>query len=976
MRSLVLVLLVLCSAFLPAQAPHEAWMTVETDHFRVHYPVEYREWTLRLASRMEAIHAAVTTEVGFVPRAKADVLVMDPVAQANGTALPFLKYPRMVLWTTPPESWSPIGHYRDWPELLFLHEDVHLVHLLRPSRGGWGRFVEWMLPVGAVGRKSPRWVSEGYATYLEGKLTGVGRPNGDFRAAILRKWALEGKLPSYGQMSNDAESWMGMSMAYLMGSAYMEWLVHRSDEGAWRRLWARLTAKKDRSFDAAFEGVFGDPPAKLYDRFTADLTWRAKELERVMKPTLAEGALWQDTAWTTGEPALSPDGTRMAIVLRAKDEPSRLVVWDTRPDPEARKRWDESIERLRKEDPEDVPGVRTKPFPAKELFRMPVAAAKEPTNPRWMPDGKAILFTAYAPDADGFWSPDLYLWTPENGAVRRVTKGAHVKEADPFPDGRWAVAVQTRFGKSALAVVDLEGGTVTPVTEPSLDTVFAQPSVSRDGKRALCVRHAEGKWTLAAIGLVADAGPDATIALPDGAVPMFPSFGPHGSIFVSLGANGFINIVRIVQPEPGAGSPIRQITNSLGATIAAEPTPDGKGLYFLSLESDGLKVRYTAGEHLCSSSPDSTPDVSLAPAVRPVPPPGLAFQDEAINPPKPYGAGRQEFSFLFGGHWTSYTEAWEAGVRGGDVLGRWNYFIAGGAGRDGAPEGGTFALGWRGWPVEMTLQLYQVERAPSEQKGWPAGGIPESHGAWDRERHGLSLAFGRDWAFLRGEAEAKVGGVWERVKTNGTGEGTDRGIGYLEISGRRTRPVGPGEVVIALGVRNEWGWTALPEAGEGWTRGRVEAMAGVRRGESALLLGYERREMTGLPDTLDWFTEAITLGGAGSTLLPDAARFAEILDPAFMQIQRTGNRYEGWRVGLTVGGLPLFYQRHRLWWDRLSLGGTDDGIDLAGLEWDMTGGPLSVVRLPGFRLRLGGVYVFNPPLEDQTRFWLELHWRP
>ena len=250
----------LAAAFLPAQAPHEAWMTLETEPFRVHYPADYEAWTLDLAPKLESIHAIVTEEVSYVPKETVDILVMDPVSQSNGMALPILKHPRMVLWATPPESWSPIGHYRDWPELLFLHEDVHLVHLLRPSRGGWGKFIEWMLPVGAVGRKAPRWVSEGYATYLEGKMTGVGRPNGDFRAAVLRKWALEGKLPSYGQMSNDAESWMGMSMAYLMGSAYMEWLVQRTDEGVWKRLWARLTARRTAPSMQRSKGFSGTRP--------------------------------------------------------------------------------------------------------------------------------------------------------------------------------------------------------------------------------------------------------------------------------------------------------------------------------------------------------------------------------------------------------------------------------------------------------------------------------------------------------------------------------------------------------------------------------------------------------------------------------------------------------------------------------------------------------------------------------------------
>ena len=52
---------------------------------------------------------------------------------------------------------------------------------------------------------------EGYATVVEGRLTGSGRPHGDMRASILRRWAQGGKLPSYARLASDSESWRGMS---------------------------------------------------------------------------------------------------------------------------------------------------------------------------------------------------------------------------------------------------------------------------------------------------------------------------------------------------------------------------------------------------------------------------------------------------------------------------------------------------------------------------------------------------------------------------------------------------------------------------------------------------------------------------------------------------------------------------------------------------------------------------------------------
>ncbi|HLE85938.1 MAG TPA: hypothetical protein VJG13_16495, partial [Thermoanaerobaculia bacterium] len=316
-----------------AQAPHEPWRTLELPRFRVHYPATSEAWALRTAARLEAIREHLEAEIGFAPPGVVDVVVADPRSEPNGSAWPFLAGPRMVLWTSPPEPGSILGRYRDWGELLAVHEDAHLVHLLRPSRNRWRRSAMRWLPIGGVGPitlRAPRWVTEGYATLLEGRLTASGRPNGDLRAAILRQRARAGRLLGYGALGSGDESWLGRSMAYLAGSAYLEWLEGRPAgggeagpdaaprPGALRDLWARLTARHDRSFDEAFRGVFGEDPGALYGRFTAELTWRAMEAERRLaaggerggdRDAGPGGELWQDLVWATGAPAVSPDGS-------------------------------------------------------------------------------------------------------------------------------------------------------------------------------------------------------------------------------------------------------------------------------------------------------------------------------------------------------------------------------------------------------------------------------------------------------------------------------------------------------------------------------------------------------------------------------------------------------------------------------------------------------------------------------------------
>ena len=256
-----------------------------------------------MAEQLESVRAAVGAEVGNLPRKRVTVLVTDPYSTSNGSAWPFLEAPAIVLWPTPPDPRSSIGDSRSWPELLAVHEFAHVAHLTRPSRNPQQRLLTRLAPlgIGPLTRKSPRWVIEGYATYIEGRLTGSGRPHGVWRPAVLREWALEGRLPTYAQLSSWSE-YQGGAFAYLGGSAFLEWLAERRGDSTVTQLWRRMSARTNRSFDQSFVGVYGESPRALYGRFTVEVTGKALEIEKALRDsTLVEGTLVQRLAWTTGD---------------------------------------------------------------------------------------------------------------------------------------------------------------------------------------------------------------------------------------------------------------------------------------------------------------------------------------------------------------------------------------------------------------------------------------------------------------------------------------------------------------------------------------------------------------------------------------------------------------------------------------------------------------------------------------------------
>jgi WD40-like Beta Propeller Repeat len=672
------------------QGPAAGWRTLLTPHFRVHYPAPFAAWAQRAAGWLEAVRERAIAEIGFTPAAVTEVVVADPEAEPNGAALPLRGWPRLVLWATPPPADSEIGYYRDSIEDLLVHEEAHLVHLLRPSRNP---LLAGMLPVGPMAL-GPRWVVEGYATVVEGRLTGSGRPNGDLRTAILRRWAQAGRLPPYGRLSSDSHAWRGMSMAYLLGSAFLEWLEQRAGPGSLRRLWARMTARSGRGFDEAFAGIWESSPESLYDRFRAELTWRAMEAEKRIQAVgplaVREGALWQGLSWTTGAPAVSPDGGQVALVRRSRERPAELVTWSTAPDVEAEKRWREEQARQQARDPQDVPAVRTRPLARKPLHSWTAADGADPAMPRFMPDGKSLLLVRFLPDAEGSLHPDLFAWRPASGEMRRITRGADLRDPDPAPDGSWAVAVRDRFGLSQLVTVDLRTGEARELTAPSLDRVYDRPRVAPDGRRVACGMHAGGGWRLAVIDLGSDraAATESQLEPPPGASLSSPAWSPDGrTLYAVVARGGFFDIYAFPVGAPGAaagasaanrstadaaaaeggagraaagapgatagqgdaagppgaaGTP-RALTRTQGGAFAPAPTPDGKALFYLSLEPDGLDLRRLDLTVPRPPLAEVQMPAALAPAVRPLPAAPAGAGPTQPGPPQkpPAGLGAQ-----------------------------------------------------------------------------------------------------------------------------------------------------------------------------------------------------------------------------------------------------------------------------------------------------------------------------------------------
>lgn len=457
------------------QGPDARWLTYRTAHYVIHTPDQpaFRRFAEEVATKIEGIHAQVTDGVGYEAPGPIHVLIKDPVLEANGSAWPFLARPWVELWITPPEPDSAIGHAPSWVDLLVVHELAHIHHLMRPQNRPtlWERLMD--LPVGPVTRKAPRWVIEGYATVVEGRLTGSGRPHSAYRAAQLRQWALQGKLPDYGAVSG-AGGFRGGSQAYLVGSAFLEWLERQQPQrpDLLKAFWKQLASRKRRDFEASFRATFGQAPRDAYDRWRAEVTHDALGLERRLKagPGLREGALWAHIPGEVTDLAVSPDGTKLLARVLTPDFRG-LRVWKLAPPADPPKAVKSAAP-----DPaevEDLPPAVPTPSPAWSQGRFRNAV---PRKPRWDADGQTVHFRWRTPGPDGALVDRPARWTPGRGAVA-TTDGPSPAPPQPSPWGvtfdgpRWELTLQTP-GQPPRTVTRTLSAAWNPAPTPDGKAVF------------------------------------------------------------------------------------------------------------------------------------------------------------------------------------------------------------------------------------------------------------------------------------------------------------------------------------------------------------------------------------------------------------------------------------------------------------------------------------------------------------------------
>ena len=405
-----------------------------------------------------------------------------------------------------------------------------------------------------------------------------------------------------------------------------------------------------------------------------------------------DGRLEARIARGAGDPAVSPDGQLVALTLPGPvGEPGRLVVWstDTTTDAERDSTRRVAQERLAKRDPEDRLPVPQLPRGRTAKHTLHPVAGVAFTEPRWLPDGTQLLVVRDDFRSDGSIRPDLFAWTPATGAVRRITHGASVRDADPLPDGRHAVGTRCLGGQCDLVHITLDDGTVRTLVAGDAFTQYVRPRALANGTQVVASVQRGGRWRPVLVdvrsGATTDVGPDMAADRYD----VTPTRDGRALLYVS-DASGVPQLMR----HDLATNDAVPLSRLFGAAMAPTPFPGDSSLLYLALDARGYELRRLSfsprGLVLMPATLAARFADAGAGAVVPQPPRdgGQAFDTTGAVTPRGYGLGARRTVLLpMGG------SSVDGGMVGGaiervDPVGRLGWMLLGVAGTERLAERG------------------------------------------------------------------------------------------------------------------------------------------------------------------------------------------------------------------------------------------------------------------------------------------------
>jgi WD40 repeat protein len=587
MRKLLLLLLVLI--MLPGSlfaAKWNAWdmkmFSVETPHFRIHFPASCEHLTGRVASKLEELYGIYKNTYGISLPPKTDVVILDSDI-GNGWSLAQTK---TITINTVDFDFNMRGSH-DWFDDVITHEYAHGVSIwaslktespVSDVRLGFFSHPNQSerLETFHIIPKSilPHWFSEGIAQY-ESTLHGADTWDAH-RDMILRTLTLSGNLLSWDQMQVFTGRGDDYEKTYNHGFSLVMYI---KETYGYDKVVSLLyeSAKFPRlDFDGAIKSVLGISGRRLYKDWKQSLEQHYKsQVDSLGKQVF--GKKINKSGYVNFQPFFSPDGKCVYHLSSGKSAYGRTFLTLTP--------VDTTVDTTKIKNPlmriggmYDIDGSRKKILftsSRDKESKRPSRHGGEPTRD---------LFIDTLPD--GLKKP--FALIPKK-TEKRLTTRQSIFNAAFSPTGNVIAAARRVVDHFELVLIDTTGKNAPKLLYPSKkgeSTIGYIYSIdwSPDGK-TIAFSYFDKKNRN--VALYDTASGTCEVLFNTGHDERDPQFSPDGKhLYFASDRTGIFNIYRYNISSKS----VEKVTNVSGGAFVPSVSPDGKKLVYTGYDNDGHSI--------------------------------------------------------------------------------------------------------------------------------------------------------------------------------------------------------------------------------------------------------------------------------------------------------------------------------------------------------------------------------------------------
>lgn len=547
--------------------PELDWLTIETDHFRVHYHKGAERTAALVAKIAEEIYWPITSLYLYEPDGKIHFIIRDHDDYSNGATYYYDN--KIEIWSTPMDFILRGSH--NWLRNVVTHEFTHMISLgaarkitraipafyfqymgYEPEKNPYvlygfpNRIVSYPLAMTII----PNWLAEGTAQYQLAKLN---YDNWDsHRDMILRTSVLEGELLNHKEIGVFGKNSLDNEKVYNHGFALVRYIADNYGVESLRRFFREMQSPLNFTINGALKKVIGKSERQLYKEWKSFLEEMYAYRVGTIKNNLRTGRIVEKKGFANLFPIWSPDGNKYAFISnRGHDylSQSSLYVHNT------------------------IAGIT-------EKIKGGVSSSIS-----WSPDGKKLVYARKSkPNKNGSHFYDIYMYDLKTKKERPMTRNFRAQNPDWSPDGKKILFVTTKDGTQNIAIFDLKSKKLNYLTRFKEGQQIFTPRWSPNGQVIVfSFTKGEGRQ----LGIITADGKTLKVLAADGNDARDPVFTSNGKeVYFSWDRNGIFNIYSINISDKNKKS---QLTNVIGGAFMPSVNKEGQLLY-CDFNSQGYRI--------------------------------------------------------------------------------------------------------------------------------------------------------------------------------------------------------------------------------------------------------------------------------------------------------------------------------------------------------------------------------------------------